>query len=154
MLSSFGLGGQLGGTEAAGAGLIQSQFTMIQEVLKQSIRKITLKVDWVGYGGDCAAGIRDRIEECFAQPGGCSDSNLQEESMRCERLVVDLYVTDPAAIQRVVGGGFGGGGATAETDDGSGSGGTGTATNGSGSGASGSTGTGRRTFPSGRGGLR
>ena len=39
MLSSFGLGGTPDGSQAAGAGLIQSQFTLIQQVLRQSIRE-------------------------------------------------------------------------------------------------------------------
>ncbi len=115
------LGGGLGGGGAAsgnldamqGASFIQGQYTMVQEILKVSIRKITLTVTYkVGTGGD--------------------DENL----------VTVLFITDSAAMDKVLMGV----GAQELPPEGSGSG-SGSGSSGSGRGGS-TTGT-RPTRPGG-----
>lgn len=56
MMGMLGGGGDSGAQEAATGGFIQSQYTMIQQVLKASIRKITLTVSW-------STGIHDESME-------------------------------------------------------------------------------------------
>jgi general secretion pathway protein I len=51
MLGMFG-GAQGGITGAQGASLIQSQYSMFQEILKASVRKVTLTVTWKALGND------------------------------------------------------------------------------------------------------
>jgi len=46
MLSMLGAGGGSDAADAAGASFIQSQFEMVQQVLKSSIRKVTLVIDF------------------------------------------------------------------------------------------------------------
>lgn len=49
------MGGLSGGSDIAGAGagaLIQSQYSMFQEILKDSVRKVTLKLKWQVLGSD------------------------------------------------------------------------------------------------------
>ncbi|MBT8494705.1 MAG: type II secretion system GspH family protein [Deltaproteobacteria bacterium] len=145
MLSSFGLGGDIGGAESAGAGLIASQFQTIQQVLKESMRKITLRVEWVGFGPDnCTRSRRQRIRECMEKKGGCDDDDLNRDSIRCEELVVDYYITEPAAISRVMGGAAAAGGSAGSSSTSSGTtggSGAGTGSGGTSSGTTGRTGT-------------
>jgi general secretion pathway protein I len=51
MLGMFG-GAQGGVSGAEGAGLIQSQYSMFQDILKVSVRKVTLTVTWKVLGTD------------------------------------------------------------------------------------------------------
>lgn len=84
MLGMFGFGGGGGGGEAASAGeqatagFIQSQYTLVQQVLKHSIRKITLTIaydtgvhqerfDVILYVSD-AAGMAKTLGSLGAQP--------------------------------------------------------------------------------------
>ena len=49
------MGGLSGGSDIAGAGagaLIQSQYQMFQEILKDSVRKVTLHLKWQVLGSD------------------------------------------------------------------------------------------------------
>jgi len=51
MLNMFG-GGKSGVTGAQGGALIQSQYSMFQQILKVSVRKVTLTVTWKVMGND------------------------------------------------------------------------------------------------------
>ncbi len=51
MLNMFG-GGKSGVTGAQGGALIQSQYSMFQQILKVSLRKVTLTVTWKVMGAD------------------------------------------------------------------------------------------------------
>jgi general secretion pathway protein I len=68
------MGGLSGGSDIAGAGagaLIQSQYSMFQEILKDSVRKVTLKLKWQVLGSD-----RDLTFVAFYTDAGAMDRTL------------------------------------------------------------------------------
>ncbi len=91
MFGGGGDGGALGGSDAAGASFLQSQFELVKQVLKASIRKISLTVSWESMGSP-------------------------------KSMLVVAYVTDPAGMNKVLGGLGLGGGPSTSPGGGSGSG--------------------------------
>ena len=131
MLEMFGLGGDAG-EGGAGMGMMGTYYSLVSDVLKEAIRKVTLTVSYPIVGGEI------------------------------ESFVVTCYFTDPAAVNRKVpqaggqGEEEGDGGETPGTGDGGERGGTGgtgrEGTGGTGAGAGGTGGRGGRGTGPGRGG--
>jgi len=68
------MGGLSGGKDIAGAGtgaIIQSQYSMFQEILKDSVRKVTLHVKWQVLGSD-----RDMTFVAFYTDASAMDRTL------------------------------------------------------------------------------
>lgn len=72
MLEMFGLGGDMGGEGGAGMGMMGTYYSLVSDVLKEAIRKVTLTVSYPIVGGEI------------------------------ESFVVTCYFTDPAAVNRKV----------------------------------------------------